>query len=529
MTASMNASHLPRYQYPTNEEECWKMLESHPQLLAFKEDRKELKKLKWSPKYHYYAPYIPNIMNDPNGLCYWNGNYHLFYQQTPPGETQIHWGHLISKDLVHWQDLPTAIFPGPEKQCWSGGACVEKDRVLAVYYGLDTGEMISEASDPLLLNFKKIIDAPVIPTIPTDENGRPYRVFDPFLWKEGDNYYLVSGTFTGKGPKLLQGTHRMVSYLFTSKDLLEWEFIGELMPDNPFYGMANDTACPYFFPLGNKQMLLHFSHTDGGPHCLIGDYDKEKHLFSPKQHYLLSKGEGQCGGLHAPCATPDGNGGCYAVFNMKDANPPHKRQGAMSLSRHMSLGNDGRLRMKPVEQVESLRTTVKQYAAEIKDREPFMFHNAGDCCEMNIDIDMKTARSIRLRVLCDEKQQEYTDIVVTYRKEDEAAKGISYPYIRQGQARVYLTLDSQMSSLSPDVWPRAAETLDGVFPIDEKLHLRVFIDRCIVEVFLNDRLALSQMVYPTLDDSVHASLMAVGGHAEILNAQVWQMASIYPD
>ena len=73
--------------------------------------------------YHYHAP--ANWMNDPNGTIFYKGWYHLFYQQTPDSaESGIkYWGHARSRDLVHWEDLPIALWPSissGEESIWSG-------------------------------------------------------------------------------------------------------------------------------------------------------------------------------------------------------------------------------------------------------------------------------------------------------------------------------------------------------------------------------------------------------------------------
>src|SRR4051812_11081423 len=81
------------------------------------------------PRYHFLP--LANWMNDPNGLIQWQGEYHMFYQYNPLAATHggIHWGHAISRDLVHWTHLPLALAPTPggpdEDGCWSG--CIVDD------------------------------------------------------------------------------------------------------------------------------------------------------------------------------------------------------------------------------------------------------------------------------------------------------------------------------------------------------------------------------------------------------------------
>src|SRR5256714_6511328 len=78
------------------------------------------------PRYHFLPP--ASWMNDPNGLIQWKGQYHLFYQYNPygPVHEQVHWGHAVSSDLLHWTDLPIALTPTPGRAdaegCWTGCA-----------------------------------------------------------------------------------------------------------------------------------------------------------------------------------------------------------------------------------------------------------------------------------------------------------------------------------------------------------------------------------------------------------------------
>ena len=152
--------------------------------------------------------------------------------------------------------------------------------MVAIYHGTQSGNAIATASDPLLLNWEKHPNNPVIPgdnrsTTGADitPNNEGYRVFDPCIWKEEDGfYYSVSGTFQG-GERGADAVG--VDHLFRSEDLAEWEYLGPLMEDAFFAEPGEDAAVPNFWPIGNgKHMLLLFSHKRAGRYY-IGEYDTE--------------------------------------------------------------------------------------------------------------------------------------------------------------------------------------------------------------------------------------------------------------
>ena len=140
-------SRVPAYTYPTTLAEQEAALATNPLMQRLLASRESYAGLRHRPAYHYVNP--ESTLNDPNGLCFWQGRWHLFYQAYPPEDDRQHWGHAVSDDLVHWRDLPYAIYPSPEDKCFSGSTLVEDDRVIAIYHGVGAGNMVATSSDPL--------------------------------------------------------------------------------------------------------------------------------------------------------------------------------------------------------------------------------------------------------------------------------------------------------------------------------------------------------------------------------------------
>ena len=205
------------------------------------------------PIYHYVNP--ENALNDPNGLCFWQGRWHLFYQAYPPEDPRQHWGHAISDDLVHWRDLPYAIYPNPEECCFSGAALVEQDRVIAMYHGTKVGNMVARSHDPLLLNWEKLTGQAVIPGAKPDGPTLPYSVFDPCIWQKDGVYYSLSG---GTVQHAASGKRRAADFLFKSHDLITWEYLHPFVEGDVFTLTGDDGACPYFWPIGDRYLSCCF-------------------------------------------------------------------------------------------------------------------------------------------------------------------------------------------------------------------------------------------------------------------------------
>jgi beta-fructofuranosidase len=501
-------SRVPKYTFANTLQEQEVQLKTNPLILRFIESRKKMAGDPYRPIYHYVNP--ENRLNDPNGLCFWRGRWHLFYQAYPPEDPRQHWGHAVSDDLIHWRDLPYAIYPNPERCCFSGATLVEKDRVIAMYHGTRVGNMVAVSSDPLLLNWEKVTGKAVIPSKSSDGKPLPYRVFDPCIWKKDGLYYSLSGgTLPGPGGKRVRA-----DFIFRSKDLARWDYLHPFVEDDRFTLIGDDGACPYFWPIGNRYILLFFSHMSGGQY-ILGDYDKHRDKFVATSNGLFNFGAVRPGGVHAPSATPDDKGGVIAIFNMNPAKPTEGWNQIMTLPRLLTLAGKDDLRIEPTGDIESLRTSHQHVGTiQLPANQEFVLEKIrGNAMEIIAEIDDKKAQMFEMNVLRSPNKEEYTRIAFF--------RGRGY------RGKSLITIDSSYASLLPDVASRAPETAPLFLKENDNLQLRVFIDRSVVEVFVNGKQCVALRVYPGRKDSVGISLKSQGKDSVLKSLDAWQMRNIY--
>ncbi|WP_455542759.1 glycoside hydrolase family 32 protein [Intestinibacter sp.] len=205
---------------------------------------------KYLPKYHIYPKC--GLMNDPNGLSYFNGEYNFFYQWFPfePNHGMKHWGHCTSKDLSTWEDKEIALTPDMEYEkngCYSGNS-IEKDGLLYLFYTAnyktDNGKIPKQAVAVMDKegNIKKHINNPVIDGAPSDMSG---EIRDPFVFIKNDSYYMLLGAKSKKEKGAL--------LLYTSKNLLNWDYRGEIyLPIDTGYMIE----CPGLIEVDGKDVII---------------------------------------------------------------------------------------------------------------------------------------------------------------------------------------------------------------------------------------------------------------------------------
>ncbi|MBQ7302775.1 MAG: glycoside hydrolase family 32 protein [Clostridia bacterium] len=204
-------------------------------------------------KYHFATE--KGWVNDPNGLVYFQGYYHVFYQHAPhfevPWKEAMHWGHARTKDFLHWEELPVALAPDQfydTQGCWSGTAIVKDDTLFLVYASIytpdaETGTLqtVSVAYSTDGVHFEKYAQNPVIGHFPPD--GCPdFR--DPAVCCVDGTYYCVMAS--GKQDKTAA---RLL--LYKSDDLFHWDYAGIMCEwDGMVYA-----ECPSFMAAGDRFLL----------------------------------------------------------------------------------------------------------------------------------------------------------------------------------------------------------------------------------------------------------------------------------
>ena len=218
---------------------------------------------------HEYRPgmhFTPakNWMNDPNGLVWHKGEYHLFFQHNPQGTQWGHmsWGHAVSKDLLTWEELPVAIAEDQDGAIFSGSAVSVGDDLVAIYTRhteTNQSQCIARSTDNGR-TFVKHENNPVL-----DENKKDFR--DPKVFKYEDHWIMC----------VAQPHDHQISF-YASGDLINWKHLSDFGPAAAVGGVWE---CPDLFPLQieNKEVwVLIVSLNPGGLYgsgtqYFIGDFD----------------------------------------------------------------------------------------------------------------------------------------------------------------------------------------------------------------------------------------------------------------
>lgn len=241
----------------------------------------------WRPQFHFTPQ--RNWMNDPNGMVYYDGEYHLFYQYNPFGDRWGHmsWGHAVSRDLVHWEELPVALAEADGIMIFSGSAVVDwqntsgfgrdgQPPLVAIYSGHYTGRPLQNQqiaySTDRGRTWTKYAGNPVL-----DVGMADFR--DPkVMWHAPTARWIMTVA--------LPAEHKV--HFYASPNLKEWKYSGEFGPAGAVDGIWE---CPDLFPLvtstGETKWVLIVNLNPGGPaggsgcQYFVGEFDGQRFQADP--------------------------------------------------------------------------------------------------------------------------------------------------------------------------------------------------------------------------------------------------------
>ena len=501
--------------------------------------RRRLQEDPQRPRYHLVPP--EGFFNDANGALFWRGRYHIFYLARTPipepelgeGERWVEvWDHASSADLVHWTFHRPALEPSADgstpRGIWSGGAVAGAPQPTLIYHVPGQGTCISTSDDPLLEQWKPHPANPVIP----QTDGKEYVVFDPCGWYDGKHYYALVGNRNRRA-----GYEGDSTSLFRSADLAEWEYLGPFYRSRRDWTGEEDAACPDFFALGDRHMLLMHGHKPYFQcHYYLGTFSisdraTDEPPFLPSEHGRMTWPGGSIAG---PETLSDAEGrriffGWVAEASSTTGSRDWTAAGwasVMSLPRVIELGESGGLRITPAPEVEQLRTDHVTAPERAVSTTPYQLPVAGDCLELQLMIDPGRTDSTTLAVRSTPDREEETRIIA------DRNSGLLVVDVSRSTLDKSIRYPRYSNALIGNVSEEERYTTEQRVPLllgrGELLHLRLFLDRSILEIFVNERLCVTQRIYPTRHDATAVRLWADGPGARLVSFDAWSMAPALP-
>ena len=435
--------------------------------------KKSAKGTKFYPKFHLAAPF--GWINDPNGFCYFNGEYHMFYQYHPYSTEwgPMHWGHATSKDLISWEDKPVALAPDKvydKDGCFSGSAIEKDGKLYLMYTGhVNVGDHCEQTQCFAVsedgVTFEKTPGNPVI-GVPSLPEVFPFDYRDPKIWQHGKKYYCVIGS------KTPENTGQVA--LYESVNMKNWKFKSIAVRDRT--DERTMWECPNLAELdGGDAMIISVTIPQDGFNLyrtdyIAGKFDYAAGIFDDGYRTLIDFGTD----FYAPqiTTTPDGRVIMIGWLSMWGADMPEREDGwagMMSIPREL-IFDAGKIRTVPAKEMKKLRgegfTQKNISLGERTELENF----CGDVGELLVKVDLKTNPVFALELRADEDER----TVLSFDAESNI-----------------LRLDRENSGVGPKN-PSEVRLKKSL-----KLDLQIFIDKSSIEIFANDGEAvISARIYP---------------------------------
>ncbi|MBN0048209.1 glycoside hydrolase family 32 protein [Streptomyces actuosus] len=428
-----------------------------------------------------------NWINDPNGLVFHDGHYHVFHQYNPYGATHanMHWGHFRSPDLLSWELLPVALSPTPGGEdadgCFSGNAVSDGGRLVAFYSAnrLDRSPQHQPVTTATSLDGGRTFTPRTELLIPEwPEDCTMYR--DPYVWCDGAGWRMLVGAALADG--------RGAALLYASPDLENWSYLGpfDARTQEPVGGTDLHTGegweCPQYLPASSRgpgALIFSAWNDNGGDRCVTALVGEERgNTFAAGPPVLVDHGP-EC---YAPALLPAPDGRWllwgWSWEAREDAwAVADGWAGMLTLPREISAHGDGVVRQQPAAELLALRGEHTVHAdGEIYGPQAVDLGGVGRAFDLTARLEATGPTGLRL--LTGPDGSEFLDI-------------------RLDPAAGELAVDRDRASLDTRA---QGGTYRMPCPAGRPVELRVVVDHSIAEVFLTSTgQVLTLRFYPTGD------------------------------
>ena len=462
----------------------------------------------WRPVYHFAPQW--GWMNDPNGMVYKDGEYHLFYQYNPYGSRwgNMNWGHAISRDLVSWEHMPVAISPDGLGTIFSGSAVVDKDNTA----GFGANAIVAFYTQASARQMQSIAYS--------TDNGRTFK-------KYAGNPVLTGDVADFRDPKVSwhEGTHKWILTLavgqeirfYSSPNLKDWTYESNFGEGQGNHGGVWE--CPDLFELpvagtSQKKWVLIVNINPGGPfggsatQYFVGSFDGHKFVNeSPKATKWMDFGKDH-----------------YATVTWSNA--PQNRVIALAWMSNWQYANEV-----PTMQYRSSNSVPRDLRLFVKDGETYMQSAPSpELLALRKDKVMSKSFSVGKAYTIDQLMSDNKgtyEITMTVRQKkqgnlsmrlmNEQGEEIEYSLDMAKRELTCIRDKSGVAGFSKDFITPTVTQVDG-----GDLQLRFLVDRSSVEAFVNDgRFVMTNLVFPhTPYNKVMFS--ATGGSVSVKNFTVYR-------
>lgn len=462
----------------------------------------------WRPVYHFAPQW--GWMNDPNGMVYKDGEYHLFYQYNPYGSRwgNMNWGHAISRDLVSWEHMPVAISPDGLGTIFSGSAVVDKDNTA----GFGANAIVAFYTQASARQMQSIAYS--------TDNGRTFK-------KYAGNPVLTGDVADFRDPKVSwhEGTHKWILTLavgqeirfYSSPNLKDWTYESNFGEGQGNHGGVWE--CPDLFELpvagtSQKKWVLIVNINPGGPfggsatQYFVGSFDGHKFVNeSPKATKWMDFGKDH-----------------YATVTWSNA--PQNRVIALAWMSNWQYANEV-----PTMQYRSSNSVPRDLRLFVKDGETYLQSAPSpELLALRKDKVMSKSFSVGKAYTIDQLMSDNKgtyEITMTVRQKkqgnlsmrlmNEQGEEIEYSLDMAKRELTCIRDKSGVAGFSKDFITPTVTQVDG-----GDLQLRFLVDRSSVEAFVNDgRFVMTNLVFPhTPYNKVMFS--ATGGSVSVKNFTVYR-------